>query len=633
LSAEASTSRARAPRGRALPRLGPAGRIALLSAPVLVGLAILVGLAFAGSSARIADGVLIAGVDVGGLRPSEAQALLEQRAASLAETPVSFTAGTERWEVTPAQLGVKVDWAAAVAAAERQGEGFGPVRGFRRLHTRFFGADVAPPTRVYDAALEYVVGQIAADVAVRPREAAIVLVGLRPKIVPARTGRSLNSAAAEAVLVRSLASFSRTPVGLPVRIESPQITAAQLKPVAAKVEVALSAPVRLALGPTRWRLPRWRVAELLSLPTSGSRELAIGGPRADAYFDRLGQTVATPPRDADFAAVDGVVRVVPAAPGIELDRAATATALLAAATSRQRRVAEVAVREGRPSLTTKRAQALGISRVLATYTTGYAGTSDRIHNLRLAVSLLDGALVAPGATFSFNDRVGERTEARGFRSAPVIINGEYEEGVGGGVSQVATTVFNAAWEAGVKIGARAAHTLYISRYPLGRDATVNYPDLDLKFVNDTGRWILVRAVAHDAGISVGLWGAPTGRRVVSEAGELRVTGDPPIRTIEDPTLPAGQTVVDEPGQPPRAVTVKRIVYDRGGSILYDESWHTAYRGEHGIVRIGTKAPEQPKPKVKPEPKQPDGRGDAPKPPPPPVTTTPAPPPPPPATTP
>jgi vancomycin resistance protein YoaR len=569
------------------------GRTALLALAVITALAVLVGFAFAGSAARLAEGVLIAGVDVGGLRPAEARALLEGRSESLAGVPVAFTAGGRSWPITPAQLGVTVDWAAAVAAAERQGEGFGPVRGFRRLHARFFGADVSPAVSVYDAALTYIVDGMAAELHERPREAALVLRGLTPEVVPARTGGALDRSAAERVIVRSLAAFSRAPVGLPVTVELPQVVGADLAPAAEQARLALSAPVRLALGPTRWRVPRWRIAELLALPKNGSQELAIAGPAAEEWLDLLGERVARAPQSAEFAADgDGNVRVVPAVPGIELDREGTAAALLAAATSAGERLAQVAVRPAEPELTTARAQAMGITRVTATYTTGYAGTPDRIHNLRLAISLLDGALVAPGATFSFNDRVGERTAERGFRSAPVIMNAEYEQGIGGGVSQVATTVFNAAWEAGVKISTRAAHALYISRYPLGRDATVNYPDLDLRFVNDTDSWILVRASSHDGGISVSLWGADTGRRVVSEAGALRVTGGPPLTRVRDPELEKGKRVVEEEGQPSRAVTVTRTVYRRDGSVLYDETWHTAYRGERRVVRVGTKEPEE-----------------------------------------
>jgi vancomycin resistance protein YoaR len=238
---------------------------------------------------------------------------------------------------------------------------------------------------------------------------------------------------------------------------------------------------------------------------------------------------------------------------------------------------------------------MGISTTLAVYSTYYAGSANRIHNLQLAISLLDGRLVPPGGTFSLNDTVGERTAERGFRVAPVIVGSEYEEAVGGGTSQVATTIFNAAWEAGLKIAERNPHALYISRYPLGRDATVNYPNLDLKFVNDTKRWILVRGWSTASGISVGLYGAPTGRRVVSAAGPLVVRGPIPIERTADPELPRGEQVIEEYGAPPQSVVVTRKVYLPSGKLLYDETWSTYYRGEKRVVRVGTKAPEPPPP--------------------------------------
>ena len=156
--------------------------------------------------------------------------------------------------------------------------------------------------------------------------------------------------------------------------------------------------------------------------------------------------------------------------------------------------------------------------------------------------------MAPGGTFSFNERVGERTVERGFRPAPVIIRDEYEEDVGGGVSQVGTTVFNAAWEAGVKILERNPHSLYISRYQLGRDATVNYPDLDMRFLNDTPNWILVAASWDGAGITVSLYGGGPERRVVSGEGTFRITGPGPVRRLPDATLEKGTEIVDEEGR-------------------------------------------------------------------------------------
>ena len=144
---------------------------------------------------------------------------------------------------------------------------------------------------------------------------------------------------------------------------------------------------------------------------------------------------------------------------------------------------------------------MGIDTRMASYKTYNAGTWDRITNLRLGVTLLDDTLVAPGGDLLAQPRDRRADGGAGFRSAPVIIGTEYEEEVGGGTSQVATTVFNAAWEAGLRITERNPHSLYISRYQLGRDATVYWPSLDLKFVNDTDQWVLVKGFAEADGIT------------------------------------------------------------------------------------------------------------------------------------
>ena len=137
--------------------------------------------------------------------------------------------------------------------------------------------------------------------------------------------------------------------------------------------------------------------------------------------------------------------------------------------------------------------------------------------MQLVARLIDETLIAPGKVFSFNETTGARTPEKGFQSAPVIINGELQNGIGGGVCQVSTTVFNAAFEAGLSIEERTNHALFISHYPLGRDATVDYPSLDLKFKNDTGRWLLLRTFVGSGSLTVNLYGTPQNRRVEASA--------------------------------------------------------------------------------------------------------------------
>jgi vancomycin resistance protein YoaR len=231
---------------------------------------------------------------------------------------------------------------------------------------------------------------------------------------------------------------------------------------------------------------------------------------------------------------------------------------------------------------------MDIKGLVASYQTFYGGEPNRIHNVQLVSHLVDKHVIAPGETFSFNGATGARTAEKGFKEAPVIINGELKTGLGGGVCQVSTTVFNAAYEAGLPILARTNHALYISHYPQGRDATVNYPDVDLKFVNDTGHWLLLRTWVGSSSLTVALYGTPVHRRVVSETAPLEVEGRPPVKRVPDPSLFAGQRVTEETGEPPRTTSVRRRVYDANGKLLYDATFYSSYRGEPTIIRVGTK---------------------------------------------
>jgi vancomycin resistance protein YoaR len=557
------------------------------------------GLAFAGSPQRIAAGVRIDGVNVGGKTPAEAERLLERRAQALAGVPVVFTAAEKRWRVTPRKLGVRADWHAAVELARREGDGFGPFRGFRRIGVRVFGAQVVPPSRVYEGALTFELDRFARAIDRPHRDPRLRLRGLQPVVVDGATGRRLDRRASARVVVAALAGFSRHDVPLPVRTDQPTVSRAQIEAAAARVRLALSRPVSMRWRGAVWTVPPSQLSTLLALPAGGETTLRIGGHGADRYFAGLRRALDRPARNAGFAvAGDGSVSVVPARAGRKLDVRRTGASLLAAALRTEQRTARVSVVTSSPSRTTREARAMGIRGRVGSYETIYGGDPNRIHNVQLVAQLIDGHLIAPGATFSFNKATGERTAAKGFREAPVIINGELQTGLGGGVCQVSTTVFNAAYEAGLKITSRTNHALYISHYPLGRDATVNYPDTDLRFVNDTKRWLLLRTFVGSSSLTVALYGAPQHRRVVTETRPLVETAAQPVERRRDPTMTEGETVVEDSGEPARSTSVRRRVYDRGGRLLYDDTWYSSYRSEPKVVLVGTKPKPQPEPKKK-----------------------------------
>ena len=572
-------------RGRSRSR----GATVALGAAGLFVVAALIGLAYSGSRQELAEGTQVAGVDVGGLSRGAAVARLDARFGEVAATPVTFTAGDGSFVLAANQLAVEPDWRAAVEAAGRAGDGFGPIRGLRRLRTRFFGAEVLPRLAVSSPALDFALDGIATQVDRTPRSAALVLRRLRVETVPEVAGARLERDAAAEVIVRALGRLDRSgvPVALPVALAPAPVTREMLASTARRARVAVSGPVFLTGASRSWRLSRKRIAALLDLPNGGATRIAFASMAADAYFRALSQRVDKPPTDAQFAAYGDGIRIVPARDGLALDVPATARALLRAASRPTNRSARLAVVRAAPERTTREALAMGIDRRMAAYKTYYSGTADRISNLQLGVEELDGTLVRPGGTFSLNAAIGERTVERGFRSAPVIIGTKFAEEVGGGTSQVATTVFNAAWEAGLHITERNPHSLYISRYQLGRDATVYWPSLDLKFANDTKTWVLVKGFVESDGISVAIYGGER-RKVESSAGTFEVTGPVPIKRVRDKTLAKGKTVVEEEGSTPSRTSVTRTVYAPDGSVIRDETWTTSYKGETRIVRVGTK---------------------------------------------
>jgi vancomycin resistance protein YoaR len=564
-------------------------KITLVVLGTLLVALLVAGIVFAGSAERIAGGVTVAGMDVEGLDAEEAEQALAARAEELAAVPVPFEAGGRQWPIAPAQLALRADWDGAVGDALDEGDGPIPLRGLQRLRLRFFGTDVEAGATYEQKTLDARLRAVAREVKVKGRQAAIVLRDGEPIVVPGEAGRELDLEAAERTVVGALTRFERSPIALPVIVDPPAVTRDALAPVAEQVRIALSAPVTFEYEGVHWSVTPTQTASFLRLPQDGRSRLEIGGPAAQKYFSALARAVAKPPREVDFAINSaGEAKMIPSKNGLKLDTEATAKAFLAAALSTTDREAKLVVVTDRPHLSTERAKALGIKGLVGSYTTYYGGDPNRIHNVRLVSDLIDRHTIAPGATFSFNKTTGERNAAKGFLEAPVVINGELQNGIGGGVCQVSTTVFNAAYDAGLPISERHNHALYIDHYPLGRDATVNYPDLDLKFVNDTGHWLMLETIVGSSSLTVRLFGTPVDRRVETTSTPLRKVAPPTVKRIFDSKLFVGEQIVEEAGMPSRATSVRRTVYNRRGRLLYDTTWYSTYVSEPRVVRVGTK---------------------------------------------
>lgn len=310
-----------------------------------------------------------------------------------------------------------------------------------------------------------------------------------------------------------------------------------------------------------------------------------GDKRLQRALESLRSQIERPAVDAGFVIEEGdFVRLTPSTSGLHVDVQELISRVLATAGEMEREVV-VPVQPLAPALTTAQASAWGINQVVTKFNTRFdAGDANRSHNLSLAAQALSGAVIAPGATFSFNQRVGPRSPKNGYREAPVVLDGELVPDIGGGVCQVSSTLYNAALLAGVRIDYRRPHTVPSTYVPLGQDAAVAYDYIDLRFTNTSSGYLYVKAWISGNRLWVALLGAePVGpARLVSKVESVKPM---PAQEIVDPSLGPGERVVERKGGKGYTVSVWRVSGGEAG-----ESWElinrSTYKPRTQLTRVG-----------------------------------------------
>jgi vancomycin resistance protein YoaR len=292
-------------------------------------------------------------------------------------------------------------------------------------------------------------------------------------------------------------------------------------------------------------------------------------PRLDVYFDHDAieaviqsdrERLEREPKDASFRiGQDGGVHIVPGRPGTRLDKAMVAQALLQAVYA-PGHVGQLPVeRDALLEFTTEDARALNITKLVGKFSTRHKCCQARVQNIHRIADILDGTVVKPGETFSINEKVGPRTAASGFVPAPTIVEGDMEDTVGGGVSQFATTYFNALLHAGYDIVERQPHSYWFTRYPMGHEATLSYPKPDVIFRNDTKSGVLIKTEYTDTRITVKLYGDNEGRKVQTSISQRQDIVDPPVELVPDPSVPSDEEKLLEGGMVGWSVIAGRAI--------------------------------------------------------------------------
>jgi vancomycin resistance protein YoaR len=521
------------PRLTTRPQQLGAGAAILLLALVLLTLAVRMT-----HGDEVLPGVRVEGAGLGGLSPAQARRRLAPLARAAAVRRLALVAAGKRLTITPQAAGYVADVPATVARAIDSGRS-GPLGGVgstlagllttrdlplvQRVDRHRLGQTVAlvagrlgrgssageiviEPGTLAISTKAPRAGRIVDRRALTSRLAAALLErSAKAVVVPLRQRRVASRAAVDAV-GRAARAYLREPLRLTGASEPLEVSPAELAGVLALESRSGGTSVRLGAADARLAA---LVDEIAAKRDRPARDARIDAPARVVTFDAKGDA-SWRPRPAD-------VRVVmPARAGRTIKRRELAAAI-EDAIREDRHVVELPTQRDEPAVSA--AAARRMNSLIGTFTTYYVPGQPRVTNIGLIAKAVDNTIVAPGARFSLNATAGERTKADGYVEAPFIADGKIEPSIGGGVSQFSTTLYNAAYFAGLQIDGHRPHSFFIDRYPAGREATVNFPDIDMTWTNDTDAPVLIRTSTDSGSVAVSLYGDNGGRRVSASAGD------------------------------------------------------------------------------------------------------------------
>ena len=560
----------------------PAGKrlIWLLIAAVVGGLLLVAGILYLAGYVATGDQVpkkaQISGVAVGGLSRSDAIQKLSVELGTRVAEPLNLTVGEKEAQLKPVDAGLAVDYAQSVDAAGG-GKSLNPLRILRILTG---GSAIDAVVVVDQARLTAAVGELAKTFNHEPVDARLRYDGTKIKQKQAQEGVVLQQDPAATTITSSFLKVTDS-IALPADISQPAVTNDEAdKVVATFAKPAISDSIKVSVsGADSFEIsPRMLAGSISFVQRDGTLVPVLDEKKLRRNArPALKRVELVEPRNARVRLVNGKPKVIPAVNGttITADNLKKAVEPVLIKPAAERKVS-VQLTGDKASFSTADARKLGIKQVTGQFTTYFPYLPYRNINIGRAAALINGTLLKPGDVFSLNQIVGERTASNGFTEGYIIKDGRFRKELGGGVSQSATTTFNAMFFAGLKDVEHKPHGLFIDRYPAGREATVAWPSLDLKFQNDTKYGVLVQAYivkgtpSHRGSITVRMWSTKTYDKVVATSPNKSnfTTG----RDIKDDSKDC------EPTSPVRGFNVQyqRLFYQNGSVVRRENfSWRYA----------------------------------------------------------
>ncbi|MCK4472265.1 MAG: VanW family protein, partial [Anaerolineae bacterium] len=508
------------------------------------------------------------------------------------------------WGVRPADLGLRLNPQATLAPAYQLGRDRSWA-GNLLTHLRLLAyGENFPPIVVYDERVaRFYLEALAEQVDLSPTDATLSLDGVVPIANPARSGRYLDVEATLVALVPAVTRLAPAEVEMVVHEIPPATTDAEQ--ALAEAEALLADSLMLVLAhpregdPGPWALPPEQLATMLvARAESGALHAALDEDVLRAYLEGLAPALVIEPVDARFHFNEGTGQLEPISPSTEgraLDVGASVVRIvqeLAAGNCYVPLVVQ-AVPPRYPDTAT--AAELGIVELVAEGDSYFIGSpSGRDHNIRLAAPKFDGIVVAPGETFSFNHYLGEVTAEAGYDESYITAGEQLAIEVGGGICQVSTTAFRAAFWGGYPIVNRWYHHYRVGYYELmgagvGMDATVYSPQVDFRFTNDRPYPLLIETEVEETAhrLVFRFYSTDDGRRVEREEPVVsdETEPGPPIYQL-DQELEPGTVIRWQSAVNGLTATVERRVYDAAGNLLHHDTFVSQYAPRRAAYHYG-----------------------------------------------
>lgn len=513
----------------------------------------------------------VAGVPIGGMSPAAAERTLGRALSGTRDATITVTAGEKSAQLEPADAGLALDLPGTV----------GKLTGFSLkpsdLWNHLTGGDAEPlKTSVDRDKLQAALKGIEPGLDTKVVQGAITFPAGKPRVVEPVTGATLSvPGTADEVAARWP---TKGPIGAKFDTVEPDVSADEIQRAATDfAKPAMSGPVTVTVGGKKFSLKPADYAPALSMKAQdGKLTPVVDDPKLIAAVRAAAAAAGleTKARDAKITFSGTKPVVIPSATGSTLDDASVIDAVVPALTSASR-TATVAAKTLPPKLSTAQANKIKPKEVISSFTSVFPFNPPRTENITIAARTLNGAYVAPGETFSLNQRLGQRTAAKGYNSAPVINNGRLTKDYGGGISQLSTTLFNAIFFSGAKIEEHHPHSFYISRYPEGREATISWPDVDNRFTNDSGYGILIQAYVSGSAVTVTFHGTKVWD-VEATKGERRNVVQP-TSIVDD-----SKGCVTQSPAPGFDVSVSRI-FKKAGKTVRTSQFNTHYIPEDKVT--------------------------------------------------